>query len=75
MGGAVWQGKVGISPHPRWLAHVGTTALRYAPQALFAEFEIARTLFRENQAAINTFLCFQSFEQELSGFRQVCSSA
>ena len=30
-------------------------------------FEIARTLFREYQAAIDTDLCFQSFEEELAG--------
>ncbi|MGE5111526.1 MAG: hypothetical protein ACM3JB_11750 [Acidobacteriaceae bacterium] len=66
MGGAVCQGKVGISRSRRWLANVGTTALSIRPASTPAEFEIARTPFREYQAAIDTDLCFHSFEQELS---------
>lgn len=37
------------------------------PAATPEHYEIARTLFREYQAAIDTDLCFQSFEQELAG--------
>ena len=41
--------------------------LSIRPASAPDEFDIARTLFREYQAAIETDLCFQSFEQELSG--------
>jgi len=40
--------------------------LSVSPATTPEHFDIARTLFREYQAAIDTDLCFQSFEQELA---------
>jgi ribosomal protein S18 acetylase RimI-like enzyme len=37
------------------------------PASTAEHFETARTLFREYQLAIDTDLCFQSFEQEVAG--------
>lgn len=40
--------------------------LSIVPATTPEHFDIARTLFREYQASIDTDLCFQSFEQELA---------
>src|SRR5512146_2741757 len=41
--------------------------LSISPASAPEHFDVARTLFREYQASIDTDLCFQSFEQELAG--------
>ncbi len=41
--------------------------LSIVPATTAEHFEIARSLFREYQVSIDTDLCFQSFEQELTG--------
>jgi len=41
--------------------------LSILPATTPEHFDIARALFREYQASIDTDLCFQSFEQELTG--------
>jgi GNAT superfamily N-acetyltransferase len=41
--------------------------VKIIPAARPADYDIARTLFREYQASLNIDLCFQSFEEELAG--------